>query len=214
MSKVCSKCGFLKDNKEFSFSSKNKDNMQSRCRTCNKKDQKQIHDIKDNPYKVYRLVVDLKAIKPDIELGNHNNLKHEKIYYIGITQKELKDRLNEHICNIKKLSTKKSYFWITKFFKDENIDITKINIRDYVRIELIEEYPSDTTLEQMKKIEGSIVAIEDYDSYLEGKERFGSMIPIYEVINLEHFIGNKNCKDMLMESGIIEKWEIKNEKNA
>lgn len=209
MSKVCCVCGFTKSENEFSRRSVSKDGLQSYCKECNKDYQKERHIIKNNNHKLYRLVIDLKAIKPSLEIGNPKNLKYEKMHYIGITQKPLKDRLNEHISAIRNKKTDKAYFWVNKFFVDEDIDVTTINLREYITIELIEEYPPETPIEMMKKYEKTAVFNEGKQSWIEGEKRFGISIPLFNVINIEHFEGSKSCKDMLIKHGIIKHTDSK-----
>lgn len=202
MSKICYRCGYLKQNNEFSkFKRNKKDGLQNWCKKCNKEYQKERHLIKNNTWKLYRVVIDLQALKPDLEVGNPKDLHHEKMHYIGITKKHLNDRLNEHISAIKKRETNGSYFWVDIFFKD--IDLENISLREYVRIELVDEYPSCLTKKQMKKHEKKAVWKEGKRSWDEGKKRFGIDIPLFEVINIEHFPGSKSCKDMLSKYAII-----------
>lgn len=207
--KRCVRKGHIKSKEEFSKSKKNKDGLQSWCKECNKEYQKKMHNIKNNNWKLYRLVINLKGIKPNLKIGDPKKLKCEKMHYIGITQKPLKDRLNEHISAIRNKKTDKAYFWINKFFIDEDIDVTTINLRKYITIELIEEYHSETPIEIMKKYEKKAVWNEGRISYQEGKNRFGRTIPLFDVINIEHFPGSKNCKDMLIKHDIIKHTDSK-----
>lgn len=201
MSKRCIKCGNLKSNKEFSKNSRERDGMQRYCKECNQEYQKERHIIKNNTWKLYRLVINLQALRLDLELGNIKNLHHEKMIYIGITKKHLNDRFNEHISAIKNRRNEGAYYWVDRFFKD--IDLENISLRKYVTIELVNEYPSETTKKQMKKYEKKAVWNEGKRSYDEGKARFGRTVPLFDVINIEHFRGSKNCKDMLINYDII-----------
>lgn len=201
MSKICYRCGHLKSNDKFSRFKRNNDGLQNWCKDCNKEYQKERHVIKNNTWKLYRLVINLQALKPNLEIGNSNDLHYEKMHYIGITKKHLNDRLNEHISAIKSRRTDGAYFWIDKFFND--IDLENLNLREYVTIELVNEYPSETSKKQMKKYEKKAVWNEGKFSYQEGKKRFGACIPLFNIINIEHFPGSKNCKDMLSKYDII-----------
>lgn len=201
MSKICYRCGLLKNNDEFSKFKRNKDGLQNWCKECNKEYQKEKHLIKNNTWKLYRVVIDLQALKPNLEIGNPNDLQYEKMNYIGITKKHLNDRLNEHISAIKNRRIDGAYYWVDRFFKD--IDLQNISLRKYVTIELVNEYPSETTKKQMKKYEKKAVWNEGRISYQEGKKQFGMCIPLFNVINVEHFPGSKNCKDMLINYDII-----------
>ena len=103
------------------------------------------------------------------------------MHYIGITKKHLNDRLNEHISAIKNRRIDGAYYWVDRFFKD--IDLQNISLRKYVAIELINEYPSETTKKQMKKYEKKAVWNEGRISYQEGKIRFGRTIP-FQVLKI------------------------------
>lgn len=201
MSKVCYRCNHLKSNNEFSKNKRNKDGLQNWCKECNKEYQKERHLIKNNTWKLYRLVINLQALKLDLEIENPNNIHHEKMHYIGITKKHLNDRLNEHISAIKKRRIDGSYYWVDRFFKDINLE--NISLRKYVTIELVDEYPSETTKKQMKKYEKKAVWNEGKRSCDEVKIHFGRTIKLIDVINIEHFPGCKNCKDMLINYDII-----------
>ncbi|WP_206001591.1 GIY-YIG nuclease family protein, partial [Paraclostridium dentum] len=139
LKKQCSGCYETKDIKGFSRNKRSEDGFQNYCKECNKAYQKERHFIKNNTWKLYRITIDIR----DIVSGR-------KSYYIGITQKDLKDRLNEHISAIKNKRHKN--FWIMEMFKYfPYSQIENINLRDYIKIELLKEYPSTYTKSEMKK---------------------------------------------------------------
>lgn len=207
MSKVCCECGFTKSKSEFSIKRSGKDGLQGYCKECNKKYQKDRHMIKNNPWKLYRVVINLQGLNPKLEFGNPNNLHYNELHYIGITQKPLKDRLNEHISAIRNKKTDGAYFWAYKDLKDVNLD--KIELKKYITIELVKEYPSELTKEQMEIYENKEV-FEEGKKASDGVIKLlnGELTPVYGVINIEHFPGSKNAKDMLTKYDIIKQGEL------
>lgn len=174
MVKKCSKCEELKKLSEFSNYKKALDGKQGYCKECNKKYQKIKHDIDDNNWKLYRLTIDVRKL----------HMPQRKSYYIGITKKELKDRLNEHLSDIKNRCH--ANFWIMEMFNYidlENID----NLRSYIKIELLEEYPSILTLNEIKKIEKK--AVYEQSKYSCEVDKWKT-----DVLNLEHHPGNTRWK--------------------
>lgn len=192
MSKICSKCENLKRTKEFSKNRRSKDGLQYWCKKCYKEYQIQRHIIKNNPWKLYRLVIDYQALNVDVQ--------YEKMHYIGITKKNLSDRLNEHISAVRTRKTSRCYYWIDRVLK--YIDLENIDLRQYIRIELVREYPSHISEKDVKKYEKKEVWIEGRKSWDEGLKKFGTHKPLFELINLEHFQGCKRCKDFSMKYDI------------
>lgn len=194
MEKRCSKCDELKNLSEFSNYKKASDGKQCYCKECNKKYQKIRHDINNNNWKLYRLTIDIRDV-----------VKHgRKSYYIGITKKELKDRLNEHLSDMK--NGCHVNFWINEMFKYFPYEqIENIDLRKYIKIELLEEYASNLTLSEMKKIEKK--AVYEQSKYSCEVDKWTT-----DILNLEHHQGNVRWKKDIenrRNSDIIKQEELK-----
>lgn len=192
MTKKCVKCKEVKSKDKFSICKSSLDGLQGYCKQCNKKYQKIRHDRSNSTRKIYRLVIEPK----DLKLNDPNN--YEKFYYIGFTSKELSDRLNAHISDIR--NKKHKNYFIMKLF--ENVDVSNINLRKNIYIELIREYPSTTSAKEMLKHEKREVYLQCKQSCLVEKNT--------SVLNEQHYGGNKNVKEFLIEYDTMNK----NKKNT
>lgn len=177
--KQCSGCYETKDIKGFSINKMSEDGFQNYCKECNKAYQKERHFIKNNPWQLYRVTIDIR------DIVGHGR----RSYYIGITQKDLKDRLNEHISAIKNKRHKN--FWIMEMFKYfPYSQIENINLRDYIKIELLKEYSSTYTKSEMKKFEKKAI-------YEQAKHCLEVDEWTTDTLNLEHLYSNaKWAKDI------------------